>query len=135
MQWIINIIMEMIEAAGYIKAAYVNRGAPALWDFATGDFTKDGAFHDLDLSSIVPAGAKAVHCRLYIRAGTVAAQALFAKKGDGASKNLTQAFIQVSLVKYSVDFFCALDENRFIEYKFDNITWTSINLCVRGWIF
>jgi len=36
------------------------------WDFEDTDFTKDNAFHDLDLSGIVPANAKAVMLEMSI---------------------------------------------------------------------
>ena len=54
MQWLIDIIKEWIIAQGYLTKGYVKRDDPVNADFAMGDFTKDGTWHDLDLSSIVP---------------------------------------------------------------------------------
>jgi len=39
---------------------FEDRGDPAVYDYDKNDLTKDGAWHDLDLSGIVPENAKAV---------------------------------------------------------------------------
>ena len=49
---------------------YVDRGDPSSWDFQEGDLTTDNTWRDLDLSSIVPSGAVAVHLYVLIKDDT-----------------------------------------------------------------
>ena len=41
-------------------AELVNRGDPDAYDFTLGDFIRDSAWHDLDLSAIIPVGTRAI---------------------------------------------------------------------------
>lgn len=135
MQWLIDIVKEWIQAQGYLTTSFVDRGDPATTDFSIGDFTKDGIWHVLNLSGIVPTDAKAVSLLLTVTNTTVAAFAYFRTAGNLNTRNLSQAITQVSGVGLGNDIVLPLDENLRVEYVFFPAGWLVINLTVKGWWF
>jgi len=136
-----NIGATTISAAqwGYLGSSsgidhYVDRGDPSNVDFQIGDFITDGTWHDLDLSSIVPAGAKAVHLWLNIKDDVAGSQFRIRKKGNINDFNRLSQVTQVSDVYISTDSFVSIDSDRKVQYKGDNVTFTNIQITVRGWI-
>ena len=115
------------------KVDYVDRGDPQNLDFTISNFTTDGNWHELDLSSIVPAGATVVHLSLNIKDDTVASWLIFTKNGNSyvANRLIGRTFI----ANFTTDFegFCACDVDRKIQYKAIALTWNDINLTVKGW--
>lgn len=124
-----------IDSSGITVAAgvYVDRGDPAVADNATGEFTKDDAWHNYDLSSIVPAGAKTILIR--VLAATTAAGHQFAlrKEGNSNAINMAQVRTQVANVVISQDLIVSCDANRVLEYFATNATWSTLNVTVAGW--
>ena len=121
-----------LEAAVYVN--YVDRGDPAAADFAVGALTTDGAWHDLDLSSIVPASAKAVIIRAQIEDN--AAGSIFAIRKNGNSNIVNNARQVTQVADVSIHItptIVPVDTNRVIEYFASNTTWTTINIAVCGW--
>lgn len=112
---------------------YVDRGDPAAWDFAVANFTTDGTWRDLDLSSIVPAGAVLVHYRMNLQDDLVASEVAYRKNGNSNGFNATGTRIQVANQVMVVDGFVACDSGRIIEYWATNTTFSVINFSVRGW--
>lgn len=112
---------------------YHDRGDPATVDFETADFTTDNTWRDLDLSAIVPAGAKAVHFWTAIKDDAVSSDMRYRKNGNTSSVNMAQVTTQVANVTRNADITVACDTNRIIEYRGDNLTFTDIVLIVRGW--
>ena len=116
-----------------VSGTYVDRGDPSSDDFAVGDFTTDFTWRDLDLSSIVPAGAASVYLHLTLQDGAAGSLMQFRKNGQTNSFNLVTALTQV------VDLFIAstavikLDAGRIIEYRASNTTFDIINVVVLGW--
>jgi hypothetical protein len=121
----------LANAKNYQK--YVDRGDPSANDFLLANFTTDEVWHDLDLSSIVPNGAKAVHFRSVLKGNTAGARLVLRKKGNANSYNVSTACIQVANVEYYGDLIVSCDSNRKIQYWAQNITWSAITLTVRGW--
>ena len=72
----IQSILEMVPAVNF-----VDRGNTAAVDFDAGDLTDDGTFNELDLSSIVPAGATWVLLRCQINHSVVNFGLFFRKGG------------------------------------------------------
>jgi hypothetical protein len=112
---------------------YVDRGDPVAWDKSLIDFTTDGAWHDLDLSAIVPAGATAVVVLVYILDNAAGSEFDLKKAGvtlpiDGIG-GVLPIFNQHMLFSGIVD--CSID--RKIQYWATNTTWTDIYLVVTGW--
>lgn len=121
-----------LEAAVYVN--YVDRGDPAAVDFAVGALTTDGAWHDLDLSSIVPASAKAVILRAAIEDDAASSAFAFRKNGNSNAINIARQTTQVSGVTIHIPpTIVPVDANRVVEYLATNTTWTTINIAVCGW--
>lgn len=133
MQWLIDIVKEWIVAEGYIKTSFVDRGDPAAWDFIVGNFTRDAAWHDLDLSGIVPAGAKAVAVFGKITTDAVGSVFRLRKNGNANAFNLTELRTTVANVSASYDIITIPDANRVIEYYASVANWFDISLVVKGW--
>jgi len=123
-----------IDAAGLSgRINYVDRGDPAGWDFRVGDFTTDQVWRDLDLSGIVPAGARAVNCSLSIQDNLTAKSVILRKNGNTSAYNTLTARTQVSNIINDQVGVVACDQNRKVEYWASLTTWTSIDLIVLGW--
>jgi len=110
---------------------YVDRGDPVAADFDT--FTTDLDWHDLDLSSIVPAGAVLVH--LYIQIIDDAAGSYFnvREKGNSNSWNVATIRTQVTDIYMDGNVLVSCDSDRVIQYMGADTTFTAINITVRGW--
>jgi len=112
---------------------YVDRGDPSAYDYAKTDLTIDGAWHDLALSAIVPAGAKAVFIVGHLKGASADWAIMFRKNGNtnevvhGGMETLRA---NVERHRSSI---VALDTARTIEYKIDNQAWITLDLAVKGW--
>ena len=113
--------------------SYVDRGDPAAADFAVGDFTTDASWNDLDLSSIVPAGAVAVHLYVVINDNAAGSAMLFRKNGNSNAFNIGRVATHVTGITESGDVITTLDSNRVIEYWGTNVAFVSIDVTVKGW--
>lgn len=114
---------------------FVDRGDPAAWDFVTGDFTKDNAWHDLDLSGIVPALAKAVLLRLYVASAALGKSFLLRKDGNTNALSAVQISPTVTGVAFSSNPSCPVSTARKLEYKVTDANINQAYLCVMGWWF
>ena len=112
---------------------FVDRGDPTGWDLDHTGMVADSAWHDWDLSAIVPDGAVAVLLGVHI-ANTSATQSLmFRKNGNVNNFNIAEARTQVATVYNDTDVIVACDQNRVIEYWLAlGGTWL-VYLTVRGW--
>ncbi|MBA7657290.1 hypothetical protein ES703_65225 [subsurface metagenome] len=114
---------------------FVDRGDPAAYDYAKEDLTIDGAWHDMDLSAIVSAKAKAVFLMGHLQGNAVDWKISFRKNGNvneivhGGMETLRA---NVERHRSSI---VALDDNRIIEYNADNQAWDTLDLVVKGWWF
>lgn len=112
---------------------YVDRGDPAAYDYAKEDLDLDGAWHDLDLSSIVPAGAKAVFIIGHVEGNGIDWTIMFRKKGNTNEVNHGGMETIRANVERHRSSIVALNTNRVIQYKADNQAWATLDLAVRGW--
>lgn len=114
---------------------FVDRGDPAAYDYAKEDLTIDGAWHDLDLSAIVPEKAKAVFIAGHLQGNAVDWKIAFRKNGNvneivhGGMETLRAG------VERHRSSTIALDGDRKIEYNADNQAWTTLDLVIKGWWF
>lgn len=112
---------------------YVDRGYPTTWDKTTGNFTRDGAIHQLDLSAIVPSNAKLVTVRFYVQGSTANHWA-----GIG-HPNATSVYQLVGVsVTYPSSYGDAqvtvpISSAGIISYLVTGTQVTSVNLVVHGW--
>jgi len=109
----------------------VDRGDPSSADWAIGDLTADNAWHDLDLSSIVPAGAGHVLLRVE---GDVAQQqeVLFRENGNSNAYNVSGLKFYGESRTHRDDCIVAVDSSRTIEYKI-SAALNYLNITVGGW--
>ncbi len=130
MQWLIDLV---IEAIG-IPPVYIDRGDPAAADFTKITLTADGAYHELDLSGIVPAGASAVHLAMQLIHGAIGVSLRLREIGNVNETNSATLFVQVAFSAIYHDPFIKIGVDRKIEYKLSNVAWTTVDLTVRGWL-
>jgi len=111
----------------------VDRGDPGSADFTVGDFTCDAAWHDLDLSGIVPAGAMAVLINVVTDTSDANQQILFRKKGKTGWRSAQKVYCLSYYLKDSKDCLVFCDADRKIQYL-SNLNWTLLDFTVCGWI-
>ena len=113
---------------------YTDRGDPSSYDFQIGDLTEDGAWHDMDLSAIVPEGAKFVVMHFILTGNATALDFALREKGNTNEINTVDACTQATACAGHMEGVVKLDSNRVIEYKATtSANWTSIDVHVRGW--
>lgn len=133
MQWLFDIIEEMMEAAGFIKHSYTDRGTYGPNDFENGDFTIDGAWHELDLSAIIPEGTTAVALRCGFHSDVVGWFCKLRKHGTEVNLRTSVGVQQVATIKRSFTTTVGVSEDRKIDYSFSPAANLAIGLLVRGW--
>jgi hypothetical protein len=117
------------------EAGFFDRGDPTAVDFAVGDLTTDSTWNDLDLSSIIDAGAVAVVLSVTIEDGATESTLDFRKNGNSNAIAIASISTQVVDVPCSSTLTVALDSNGVIEYRGSNLTFSTINITVLGWWF
>lgn len=115
---------------------YVDRGDPSSWDFSKTDFTTDGEWHILNLSSIVPEGTTIVHLSVYAYNAYNESWIFFCKKGIvNREFNREPMHLQHGgNIEYYQSMWVACDSDRKIEYWMTNRDWGKIDVLVRGWM-
>ena len=112
---------------------FVDRGDPVAWDFIVTDLTTDGAWHDLDLSAIVPLGTKAAILNITYSQNAAGDYILIRKKGNVNEINVGVTRVQVADVVNDTCLIVALSTDGKAEYKTINTTFVVLNILVRGW--
>jgi hypothetical protein len=112
---------------------FTDRGNPANPDWTQLTITQDAAYHDLDLSGIVPIGTKAVLLTVGILSTSANRLLRFRKKGNSNNINITETRTQVANQAIYALVVVGVDENRLIEYYASNAAFTGINVTVSGW--
>ncbi|MBA7654814.1 hypothetical protein ES703_62707 [subsurface metagenome] len=144
MQWLIDIIKEWIVAEGYaleswvlakgyLTHSFVDRGDPVGPDWQLVSFTVDGTWRDLDLSSIVPAGAKAVLFNLGMISGSMSSFFELRKKTNANNIVRTFSNVQVASVVQGYDLVTACSDARIVQYKATSPGFLALELVVKGW--
>jgi len=113
---------------------YVDRGDPSPYDYTGASFTLDNQWHDLDISSIVPKGAKLVFFFVTVRATDAAKYFYLRKKGNVNTYNVGKLSTQVANVSFNYTMTVTPDANAVIQYKAATATWLSLNVTIRGWL-
>lgn len=129
MQWLIDIIKARIHS----QLGYFNRGDNTPNDFTTGDFTLDGAWHDLDLSGIVPEDSKCVNLKVNVRASIVDNRFDIRQNGNVNTANLLSVWTQVKDRRIGGVFPVNVDSARIVEYRGTAGNWTLVFINVNGW--
>jgi len=114
---------------------FVDRGDPAVYDYAKEDLTIDGTWHDMDLSGIVSAKAKAVFIIGHLQGNGIDWTIMFRKKGNvNEVVHGGMETIRANVERHRSSI-VALDDNRVIQYKIDNQAWDILDLAVKAWWF
>lgn len=129
MQWFIDLVKELIHG----QLGYFDRGDPASQDFTKTDFTLDLAWHELDLSGIVPVGTKAVSLIVMIRSGTLYKQIQLRKAGNVNAIARGVSVVFGANVTIFQDIVCSVSADRKIEYLCSTEPVTTLNISVKGW--
>ena len=111
----------------------VYRGDYHAFDFTEADLTTDNAWYELDLSSIVPAGACAVLLYVRVKDADANSHLQFRKRGSANTANRSEVRTQVADIYNHGDLFVFCDSNRRIEYKAGE-EFSEIDITVKGWI-
>jgi hypothetical protein len=96
--------------------------------------TEDWAIDGLDLSAIVPAGAKAVHLYIWVRSTTLAGDALIIRS-NATTKAMNRATVVVPVAGQFayIDAIINIDADRMLDYlKYSGLEYVRVN--VLGWI-
>jgi hypothetical protein len=116
----------------YLTTGFVDRGDPSAADFTQASLTTDATWRDLDLSAIVPDGAKAVCLYVNVVDDTVNYVG-FRKNGNSNANNISIVRAQVANVAVAGILTVELSSARVIEYIASNVTFTTIAITVKGW--
>lgn len=112
---------------------YQDRGDPAVYDYDKDDLTKDGAWHDLDLSHIAPVCTHAVLLVGHVEGNGVDWKISFRKKGNVNEVNHGGMETLRAGVERCRMMICSVNASRVLQYKADNKAWAILDLAVRGW--
>jgi len=117
---------------GFVTSNYIPRGIVGAYDFTLGNFTRNGAWNDLDISGIIPAGVRLVHLKFNLKA-TAVGMAFYVSHIDGLW-NAAQLATQVANVTAYVDVIVPCTSDRKFRYLATNsAAWSGINFAIRGW--
>lgn len=112
---------------------YVDRGDPNDHDFTLVNFTTDWTWRDLDLSAIVPAGATAVDLRIVVIDDAIGSRFQLRKNGNVNVHNVLSTRTLVIDLAIDIVAIVSCDVGRKIEYRASNLTFSAINITVKGW--
>ncbi len=118
---------------GALGMQLVDRGDPSSVDFSIGDLTADSAYHDLDLSAIVPAGAKFVLLYVNLKDDAAGKAIHFRKNGNSNQVAIGSCTTQVANVAHRNHIIIPLDAGRIIEYQMSTTVFTQCDIVVTGW--
>ena len=119
---------------GHSKALrYVDRGDISAYDYQVSSFTKDGNWHDLDLSAKIPIGTKLVVLVVWLQADSTTLTAAFRKNGNTQDYNVSALAPPFDDRLDCNTIVVEPDENRVIEYRFTSGNWIGINIFVKGY--
>ena len=119
---------------GVAGANFVDRGNFANPDYLYTDLTIDAAWHDLDLSGIIPAGAKAVLVRIEMTKSSGTGYALFKTKGNANDGNASVPYQSVSGATVQWDCWFIPDGDGVVSYLIGTATYSILSLFIRGWL-
>jgi len=114
---------------------FVDRGDAAGFDWDETTLTEDGTWYDLDCSSVVPAGAKAILFYVLINDNSVGVAFQMRQNGNSNLIALNSVRTQVADAYNEASFIVPCDSNRVVEYRATATTWTSIDIVIMGWWF
>lgn len=129
MQWLVDQLINLFMD----QAGFVDRGTPGDFDYDLADMIFNTAWHDLDLSHIVPVGAKAIALTVYFQCDDANVVFLLRNKDNTGPYNVSRCYGQVGGLYMAADMIIGCNSNRMIQYRGYAAAWTYFKLTVRGW--
>jgi len=122
-----------IGGGGVVRIELIDRGDPIASDFTQADMTLDNAWHDLDLSAIVPADAIWVMFIVELRHNVGDGFLQFRKNGNANVFASPKVYVQVVNEEVAAQMLVPCDDAQIIEYRADlNIQF--VTMTILGWI-
>lgn len=112
---------------------FVDRGDPAAYDFTTSSLTKNSQWQDLDLSAIVPAGAKAVIIKAYLIPNVAGRYFSMRAKGNANAINTAEGLTASATYPVAYQWIIKLNAGRVVQYISNFASAHEINICVMAW--
>jgi hypothetical protein len=129
----------MSQTVKYLRdylGSFHDRGDPSAFDFTEAGAplsgNMDAGWHDMDLSAIVPDGAKAVVLRVDLNDDGAASSLRFRKNGNSNNPNQGRMTTSVTGVPITADIIVACDSDRVIEF-YASEPLVSVDIVVKGW--
>lgn len=133
MQWLIDILAAKVIAEIGVPPTFIDRGDKAAYDWLTAFFTKDGAWHTLDLSAIIPTNTTGVLLTCEAQTVLISQILLLRPRATSGLSNFSGIVTQIANVPQKFDFSLAIGDNRTIEYFATPVAWPVLSLGVKGW--
>jgi len=114
---------------------FVNRGDPALVDYAANDLIHDGEWYDLDLSSIIPSNTNLVFMNVRVRSSSGNVNLRFRTKGNQNIANVSNCIAFTPNSYYAFDVQVPTAGLTSIEYCSRLYTSPTVEITVKGWSF
>lgn len=114
-------------------SSYDGRGDVDEHDFSIANFTRDGDWHELDLSGIVGAGVKLLLIKAWVATSTVRGEFSLRTHGHTNSVNKSSLYTQAPGWPYMTDMWVLTDAYGKIDYWAEAETWGYIYLLIRGY--
>lgn len=112
---------------------FTPRAIVSAYDFGSGDFTKDGAWHDLDISAIVPVDAVLAQLKVRVKGTTTGLTAYF-----GAVDSMYNGFLiatMIANVTSTGNVWVPIASGQILRYlATSSANWTELNVVIRGWL-
>lgn len=113
--------------------SYIDRDNVAAVDFSAGSLTADGAWHILDLSSIIPTGTKLVMLRTSIIALATIGVLKVKTNGNADDINVDISSMETNgFPKYDT-LWVKPDADGKIEYWYTNVAYVARTITVGAW--
>lgn len=129
MQWLIDLII----AAAKTEIGYFDRGDPTTFDWELSDLIADNNWHDLNLSAIVPAGARCVLFNVLHHSTSSSGRFMMQTNGNANGNNIASIRTQTAFRYQDFPFLVAPDADRIVEYRIVPPGTNFLRITVRGW--
>lgn len=128
MQWLIDIVVDYFRQHGLVT----NRGDAAASDWLFADLTIDNNWHNLNMTSVIPAGVHIVYCHVRIKSNLI--NRPFEIKTGGFVNNFNRSRMRTLIagVPNDGDWDVFPNSNGIVQYK-GNPFLTDVQIVVKGW--
>lgn len=106
---------------------------PVAWEFELTGLIEDDAWHDLDLSALLPPSAVSVIMSIEFAASSAGVDIKFRKNGLSNVFDSQQLRNQVANIIIKTQMVVNCDTSRVIEYILDSPNTTIVNIAITGW--